>query len=224
MTAGLRKAPTFDMFSPSYIKDLESFTVRMPTTYVHILLQSRPFSAGDVIKFLLEPKVYDQQGKDKKTDTGDFWAHVSIHPHSVMTQADMFAFIKSQFWRVALNPVNVEAHKDKKSGAGTNKIRVGFLPTERLDVRNLKSLHELKAPDGFTMYTRFSNIGAKQFGIHPDCLGILSDQPRFFHFRCNCGDKPKQAGSSSGADRAKAKAAFQERALKRAREEPDPFA
>ena len=55
MTAGLRKAPTFDMFSPSYIKDLESFTVRMPTTYVHILLQSRPFSAGDVIKFLLEP-------------------------------------------------------------------------------------------------------------------------------------------------------------------------
>ena len=34
MTVGLRKAPTFDMFAPSYIKDLESFTVRMPTTYV----------------------------------------------------------------------------------------------------------------------------------------------------------------------------------------------
>ena len=43
--------------------------------------------------------------------------------------------------------------------------------------------------------------------------------------RCNCGDDDfKKAGSSSGPSRTKAAEAYQQRALKRAREEPDPFA
>ena len=131
------------MFFPSYINELEAFTVRMPSTYVQILLELRPFTCGDVVKFLLQPREYERKGKDKKQDTGDFWAHVSIHPHSVMSQADMFSFIKAQFFRVALNTVNIEPNTDKnKGGTGTNKIRVGFLPTEAFDVRNLKSLHE----------------------------------------------------------------------------------
>ena len=44
MGAGLQNTPTFDMFFPSYIKDLEAFTVRMPSTYVQILLELRPFT------------------------------------------------------------------------------------------------------------------------------------------------------------------------------------
>ena len=186
MVTGLRHAPTFDMFFPTFIKDLESFTVRMPTTYVQILLTARAFTAGDDIKFQLQPRAYDQQGKIKKADTGDFWAHVSIHPHSVLPQADAFAFLKSQFSRVSLNPVNIEPHKDKKSGTGTNKIRVGFLPMDNFD-------------------------------------GIQSNKVPF-HIRCNCGDDSHKAGSSSGINRTKATEAYQQRALKRAREDPDPFA
>ena len=223
MVTGLRHAPTFDMFFPTFIKDLESFTVRMPTTYVQILLNARPFTCGDDIKFQLQPRVYDQQNKIKKADTGDFWAHVSIHPHSVLPQADAFAFLKSQFFRVSLNPVNIEPHKDKKTGTGTNKIRVGFLPMDNFDVRNLKTLHELKAPDGFTMYTRIGKLAAKHFGVHMDCLGIESNKGPF-HIRRNCGDDPHKAGSSSGVHRAKATEAYQQRALKRAREDHDPFA
>ena len=52
MVTGLRHAPTFDMFFPTFIKDLESFTVRMLTTYVQILLNARPFTCGDDINFV----------------------------------------------------------------------------------------------------------------------------------------------------------------------------
>ena len=214
------------MFFPSYINELEAFTVRMPSTYVQILLElGRPFTCGDVVKFLLQPREYERKGKDKKQDTGDFWAHVSIHPHSVMSQADMFSFIKAQFFRVALNPVSIEPHTDKnKGGTGTNKIRVGFLPTEAFDMRNLKSLHELTAPDGFFMHTRISNKAALQFNVHDSCLGV-KDKRQHWMVRCNCGDDDfKKAGSSSGPSRAKAAETYQQRALKRAREEPDPFA
>ena len=126
-------------------------------------------------------------------------------------------------WPCALNPITIEPHKEKKSGTGTNKIRIGFLPMETFDVRNLKSLHELKAPDGFIMYTRISKLAALQFGVHDACLGILSNKAPF-HLRCTHGDDPQQAGSSSGPNRAKATVAYQQRALKRAREEADPFA
>jgi hypothetical protein len=224
MAAGLQRTPTFDMFFPTYINELEAFTVRMPYTYVRILLQVQPFTCGDAVKFRLQPREYERKDKDKKQDTGDFWAHVSIHPHSVMSQADLFSFIKSQFIRIALNPVSVEPHTDKKrGGTGTNKIRVGFLPTEMFDVRNLKSLHELKAPDGFFIYTRISNKAATQFGVHDSCLGI-QDKRLNLMIRCTCGDDPAKGASSSGPSRAKATEAFQQRALKRAREDADPFA
>jgi hypothetical protein len=225
MGAGLKNTPTFDMFFPTYINDLEAFTVRMPSTYVEILLTLKPFTCGDIVKFLLEPREYERKGKDKKQDTGDFWAHVSMHPHSVMSQADIFAFIKNQFWRVALNPVSIEPHTDKnKGGTGTNKIRVGFLPTEAFDVRNLKTLHELTAPDGFFMHTRISNKAGLQFNVHETCLGV-KDKRAHWTIRCNCGDDEfAKAGSSSGPSRAKAAEAYQQRALKRAREDADPFA
>ena len=55
------------MFFPTYINELEAFTVRMPSTYVEILLSVRPFTCGDVVKFLLEPREYERKGLTAET-------------------------------------------------------------------------------------------------------------------------------------------------------------
>ena len=224
MSVGLRNTPEFDMFTPHFISDSKSFSVRMPTSYAQILLTLKPFTCGDVVKYQLQPKESEHKSKSKKVDTGDFWAHVHIHPFSVIPQNEAMAFIKAQFLRVQLNPVAIEPHKEKQSGTGTNKIRVGFLPMETFDPRNLKPLAKFTAPDGSLWYTHMAKIGAQQLGVHHKCLGIQSSRAPF-HIRCNCGDDQKKANqSTSAAHRAKATEAYQQRALKRAREEEDPFA
>jgi hypothetical protein len=223
MASGLRTAPEFNMFAPSYIFDLEGFAVRMPATYVRILLTLHPFTAGDTVKFQLTPTEYVQQEKNKKADTGDFWGHVYITPTSTLSEAEILGFVKSQFHRVYLNPVAVDIQMDKKMGTATNKVRVGFLPTEMFNTHNLKSLAKLTAPDGSIWYTHISKGAAAKFGVHHICLGYLSTRAPL-NLQCGCGEGASSRQATSAAHRAQATAAYQQRLLKRAREDDDPFA
>ena len=210
------------MFSPNYINDLGAFVVRMPSTYALILLDIEPFTAGADIKFRLEPKQYEDSKSKQKIDTGDYWAHVLIHPTSLVPEADAIAFIKSQFIRVNLNPVNIDFSTDRKMGAGNNKVRVGFLPADNFDPRNLKTMAKMTAPDGKIWYVRISKGAAERFHVCLRCLGISSARVAF-NIQCECSSTP---GTNQGtaAQRASARASYQSRALKRAREEADPWA
>ena len=223
MAAGLKHAPEFNMFGPKYIFDLDGFAVRMSATYVQILLTLQPFTAGDIVKFQLTPKEYLKQEKAKKADTGDFWGHVTISATTTMPESEILAFIQSQFIRVHLNPVNVETREEKTLGTAMNQVCVGFLPTEAFDVRNLKSLAKLTAPDGSLWYTQIGKGAATKLGVHHYCLGIQSTRAPM-HLQCNCSETKSTGQATSAAHRAKATLAFQQRALKRAREEDDPFA
>ena len=211
------------MFGPKYIFDLDGFVVRMPAMYVEILLTVRPFTAGDIVKFQLTPKEYYKKEKSKKPDTGDFWGHVTVSATSTLKDTEIMSFIKSQFVRVHLNPVNVEWREEKLLGTATNQVRVGFLPTETFDNRNLKSLAKLSAPDGSMWYTQFGKGAATKLGVHHYCLGIQNSRAPV-HLQCCCSDTKSAAQATSAAQRGKATAAYQKRALKRAREEEDPFA
>ena len=120
-------------------------------------------------------------------------------------------------------PVAVDIQLEKTLGTATNKVRVGFLPTEMFHTRNLKSLAKLTAPDGTIWYTHISKAAAEKFGVHHMCLGYRSDKAPH-NLQCFCGDGASSGQATSAAHRAKATAAFQQRQLKRAREDADPFA
>ena len=62
---------------------------------------------------------------------------------SLIDEEHTLSFIKAQFIRVNLNPVEIALQEEKKLGTGTNKYRVSFLPGPDLDVRNLITLGEL---------------------------------------------------------------------------------
>lgn len=213
------------MFAPRYIDGLEAFTVQMPSTYSKILLNIQPFTAGEgTAKYLLSPQVYVPPKQAKETQ-GDHWANVKISPTSTVSDNDTLQFIRAAFSRAGLNAVNLKIMEDKKLGTRTNIIRVGFNASERFDPRNLKpTLARLQAPDNTTWYTQFSKTAADQFHIHDRCLGLTSDRAPL-HVRCACSTLDSSAGpSTSLASRQAALQGYQARALKRAREEPDPFA
>ena len=213
------------MFTPNYINDIEGFVVRMPSTYVSILLTAEPFTAGDVIKFRLQPKVYTDSKSKAKVDTGDYWAHVIIHPTSAVHESDVIPFVKSHFSRAHLNPVDVTILVDRNTGAGLNKVRVAFLPMDTFDPRNLKTLAKLAAPDGKIWHTQLSKGAAYRFNVCLNCLG-MKNTPRSLplSIQCGCSDMKSVNTGSTAAQRATAREQYQRRALKRAREAADPFA
>ena len=55
MTAGFQNEPSFNLFIPSYVQSTESFVLRLPETYGRVLLTLQPFTAGDKVKYRLEP-------------------------------------------------------------------------------------------------------------------------------------------------------------------------
>ena len=210
------------MFTPNYMFDLEAFVVRMPTTYSAILLDSPSFTCGDDIKYHVQPKEFVSNNKRKLTDTGDYWGHVHVSALSLIDEEHTLSFIKAQFIRVNLNPVEVTLQEDKKLGTGTNKYRVSFLPGPDLDVRNLITLGELRAPDGNIWYTHLSKGAATKLGVCLNCLGIESTRAPF-HVQCKCSGQKSSGQAGSSAHRARARKEHQARALRRAQKD-DPFA
>ena len=210
------------MFTPNYMFDLEAFVVRMPTTYATILLTSPSFTCGDDVKYHVQPQVFESNKKRKLTDTGDYWGHVHVSKLSLIDEEHTMSFIKAQFTRVNLNPVEITPQEERKLGTGTNKYRVSFLPGPDLDVRNLITLGELRAPDGNIWYTHFSKGAATKLGVCLNCLGIESTRVSF-HVQCKCSGQKSAAQAGSAAHRARARKEHQARALRRA-QAADPFA
>ena len=71
-------------------------------------------------------------------------------------------------------------------------------------------------------YTHISKKASIKLGVCHRCLGIMNTKAPI-HLICKCADAPS-GQPSSATHRAKAREAYQARALKRAREEQDPFA
>ena len=223
MSAGIAVEPTFNLFIPSYLAGSEAFAVRMPKTYGQIMLMRQPFTAGDVVKYRLQPQEFQGVEQNKQTDTGDRWARVIMSPVSTVSDADTINFIRATFTRAGLIPVDVRMQENKQLGTGTNFVRVGFDLTPNFSAYDLKPIASVKAPDGTTWYVKISKAFAAQFNIHDQCLGLFAKNAPP-HLICTCGNRSSAGPSTSATQRAQAKAAFQERARKRAREDDDPFA
>lgn len=201
----------------------ETFVVRMPKTYGDIMLAGQPFTAGDAVKYRLQPQKFSGEEKNKQKDTGDRWARVIMSPVTTVSDAEAFNFVRVTFTRVGILPVDVRTLENKQMGTGTNFIRVGFDLTPNFHPSSLKPISSVQAPDGTIWHVKFSKAFAEQFHFHDQCLGLLSKNAPP-HLLCTCSQKPSAGPSSTAAQRTQAKAAFQERARKRAREDDDPFA
>ena len=223
MNAGLKDEPPFGIFNPNYIAGTGSFVVRMPQTYGQIMLERLPFTAGDKVKYRLEPKEFTGTESRKQKDTGNAWARVTMSPVSTVSDAEALNFVRTTFARVGTSPVDVRFLDDKHTGTGTNLIRVGFEPLSNFNVANLKSISTITAPDGTVWHIRVSKEFAAQHHIHDHCMGLLSKNAPI-HLACKCSQQPTAGPSSTAAQRMSAKVSYQERARKRAREDADPFA
>ena len=80
----------------------------------------------------------------------------------------------------------------------------------------------MKALDNTIWYTQVSHAFANGNHIHFRCLGLTHDCATP-HLKCRCGAQAGPSGETS-AHRQATQAAWQQHAIKRAREEPDPFA
>ena len=223
MTAGFQNEPSFNLFIPSYVQATESFVLRLPETYGRVLLTLQPFTAGDKVKYRLEPKAHIDKGKEKQKDTGYFWANVNVSAFSTLSDADAFNFVRASFLQVGLRAVDIRYLENKEMGTGSNTIRVGFDPEPNFNVYNMQKIATLKAPDNTTWYTKASREFAISHNIHDYCLGSL-DKRAPDHLICKCSTNSSAGPSMSSAHRQAAKLSFQERARKRAREDADPFA
>ena len=195
----------------------------MPQTYGNIILLRQPFTAGDTIKYRLQPQEFTGVEQNKPKDTGDNWARIIMSPVSTVSDSDALNLARSTFIRIGTSPVDVRMMEDKQMGTGTNFIRVGFDLTPNFNISNLKSIATIKAPDNTIWYVKVGKGFAEQFNIHDQCLGSFSrNAPP--HLACQCSRIPSAGSSTSAAQRNKAKEAYQERARKRARDDADPFA
>jgi len=223
VTAGLTVEPPFNLFIPTYLNGSESFAVRMPQTYGDIMLRRPQFTAGDTVKYRLQPQEFTGVEQNKQKDTGDRWARVIMSPVHSVSDADALNFVRATFTRVGILPVDIRILEDKQMGTATNQIRVAFDLTPNFNVSNLKAIASITAPDNTIWYVKTSKGFAAQFNIHDQCLGLLTrNAPP--HLACLCSQRPSAGPSLTAAQRMQAKAAHQDRARKRAREDADPFA
>ena len=113
---------------------------------------------------------------------------------------------------------------DKKAGGvGTGKVRLAFDCGEEFDFLSIHRVKTVRLPSMAFMTLRPSAEFCAFYNIHPICLKTR-DRRSAPHLICTCASGLGAGPSMSRASVQGAQDQYRARALKRAREEKDPFA
>ena len=224
-SVGIGFTPEFSLFAPSYITSEKAFVVVMPASFAVALRTVDSFnaSAPDCI-YKLKPTFRALDSRERRVDTGFKWftGHLSMGATASHTKIE-------QALRAALASVDLRLMdckplvKKNAGGVAKTAVRVAFDITESFDYTHLSRIQAVRLPSMAWVHLRPSTELAAFYHIHVDCLKALDGRVKE-HLRCTCSAGRKSGPAMSRASQQAAQDAFRERALKRAREEPDPFA
>jgi hypothetical protein len=222
---GIGFTPDFSLFAPSYITSEKAFVVVMPASFAVALRSSPPFNASTPnCIYKLSPTHRALEARERRIDTGFKWftGHFSAGATDSHTEVE-------QVLRAALASINLRLmdckQLEKKNTGGVAKaaVRVAFDITDTFEYTNLSRIQAVRLPSMAWVHLRPSAEFAAFYHIHADCLKAVDGRVKE-HLRCTCPAGKKSGPPMSRASQQAANDLYRERALKRAREIPDPFA
>ena len=222
---GIGFSPDFSLFASRYVSSAGGFVVVMPISFANALRARDPFNAyAPTCTYKLEAVQDDFQASGARADTGFQWATGILSVGATDTLKEIEQATSAALKSISMNPTEIIWLTDKKrGGAGIGKVRVAFLTSDAFDLLNLHRVRVIKLPSDATVTLKFSAEFCSSLNVHANCLKTLNKRDYRLNLTCTCSSGA--AGpSASRASAEAAKADYRARALKRARDEHDPFA
>ena len=222
---GIGFAPDFSFFSVNYVSSEKSFVAVMPTSFAEALRLHGSFNASTITCiYKLNPTAENFTGKERRTDTGFKWCTGILSVGATDTLQQIEQAGSAAFASVSLKLVDTSWLTDKKAGGvGTGKVRFAFDINEGFEHTEIHRIRQIRLPSMATILLKPSQEFCRFYNIHASCLKSLDRRVKG-NLVCTCSSGNSAGPSMSRASVESAKDKFRARALKRAREEPDPFA